>query len=268
MADPAGPWLAIDSATEMAGLALSDGARLVAESHWRSHRRHTVELGPRLAAMLEDAALCPADLAGIAVAIGPGSYTGLRIGLSLAKGLALGADLPIVGLPTLDILADALMPAHAPPETGFWALLQAGRGRVVAARYPPLGRALGPAADPPLHSAADPPLDPPRDLPHDPLPVDPAPSDAPWLRPDWPDARKLEVMSLNALVEKAGPGAWLAGELDASSRSFLREAGLRLLPPAACLRRAGHLAELGRRHFAAGAPGDPARVEPIYPLPG
>jgi tRNA threonylcarbamoyladenosine biosynthesis protein TsaB len=237
VADPAGPWLAIDSATEMAGLALCDGSRLLAESHWLSHRRHTVELGPRLVAMLEGCTLAPSDLAGIAVAIGPGSYTGLRIGLSLAKGLAMGADLPVVGLPTLDILADALMPAHLPPAPGFWTLLQAGRGRVVAAFYP--------AAEPALPEGGGP----------------------AWLRAEWPDARKLEVMSLEALAEKAGPGAWLAGELDARSRDFLSEAGLRLLPPAACLRRAGHLADLGRRRLAAGAPADPARIEPIYPLP-
>jgi tRNA threonylcarbamoyladenosine biosynthesis protein TsaB len=125
--------LAIDTATQMAGLALYDPAqeKVLAEEIWHSVNRHTVELMPRLARMVEQADLGPKALTGVAVAIGPGSFTGLRIGLSLAKGLVAALDLPIVGIPTLDVVAEA----HAHQPRPIWAVVQAGRGRVCAARY-------------------------------------------------------------------------------------------------------------------------------------
>ena len=229
MADPDGPWLGIDCATDVAGLALAAEDRLLEEQHWSSRRRHTRELGPALEAMLSRQALGASDLGGIAVAIGPGSYTGLRIGLALAKGLAMGADLPIVGVPTLDILAAALSAPACPRALPLWALLQAGRGRVVAACYPVVELGLGrrPAA--------------------------------------WPDPRALSVMRVEDLAHAAEAPAWVAGELDAATRRQLDAPGLLLLPPAACLRRASWLATLGRRWAAAGGADDPASLAPIYP---
>ena len=65
------------------------------------------------------------------VSLGPGSFTGLRIGLSVAKGLALARQVPIVGIPTLDVVAQPHMTQPLP----IWAILQAGRGRICAAQY-------------------------------------------------------------------------------------------------------------------------------------
>ena len=81
--------LAIDTATRVPSLALYDGERVVAEETWRSANGHTVELVPGLVRVLERQRVSPAELKGIAVALGPGSFTGLRIGLGIAKGLAL-----------------------------------------------------------------------------------------------------------------------------------------------------------------------------------
>jgi tRNA threonylcarbamoyladenosine biosynthesis protein TsaB len=135
--------LAIDTATRQLSLALHDGQRIVAEQSWRTAQHHTVELAPQIALMLRRAGLNPDALEGIAVALGPGSYTGLRIGLGLAKGLAFAHKLPLLGVPTFEILM------HAQPAGTERALavLPAGRGRViVAAHYWDGGRweAVGP----------------------------------------------------------------------------------------------------------------------------
>jgi tRNA threonylcarbamoyladenosine biosynthesis protein TsaB len=125
--------LAIDTATRMIGLALHDGGQLYAESTWRTANHHTVELTPALDRMLTRVGASTADLTALAVTLGPGSYTGLRIGMSLAKGLALAATppLPIVGVPTLDVVA-AAQPHQA---ERLCAVVQAGRGRINAGFY-------------------------------------------------------------------------------------------------------------------------------------
>ena len=226
-----GPWLAIDTATDTAGVAICDASRQLASAHWTRRRRHTVELGPTVERLLKLQNLEPAALAGIAVAIGPGSYTGLRIGLSFAKGLAIGIDpaLPLLGVPTLDILAAALSPPHAPRDLPLWVVLQAGRGRVVAACYPAIA------------------------LPE----AGPRPS-------AWPEPRALEVCTVAELRERIEGPAWVAGELDASARALLEGPGIEVLPPAACLRQAGWLAELGRRGIVDGASAGPDALAPIY----
>jgi tRNA threonylcarbamoyladenosine biosynthesis protein TsaB len=125
--------LAIDTATRLAGLALCDPAQglVLAEETWRSANNHTVELMPRLVRLLEQQGLAPSDLTGLVVSLGPGSFTGLRIGLGVAKGLALAQNLPLVGVPTLDVVAQP----HKVQRLPIWAVLQAGRGRICAAHY-------------------------------------------------------------------------------------------------------------------------------------
>ncbi len=123
--------VAIDTATGYASLALHDGARVRVEHTWESPRRHTVELLPRLAAALEQLGLGARHLSGVAVTRGPGSFTGLRVGLSVAKGLALARGLPLVGVPTLDVVAAAQGRDRRP----MCAVLQAGRKRICVAVY-------------------------------------------------------------------------------------------------------------------------------------
>ena len=123
--------LAIDTATRFAGLALYDGAVIRSEAIWQSHENHSVELMPALVRMLDQQGVSVQDLSAVAVALGPGSFTGLRIGLSVAKGLAQAQNMPIFGVPTLPILAFQ----HAEQRRPVWSVVRAGRGRLCAARY-------------------------------------------------------------------------------------------------------------------------------------
>ena len=123
--------LAIDTATRWTGLALHDGRSILAELGWQAVNRQTVELAPAVLDLLRRTGLQPSDLAAAAVAIGPGSYTGLRIGLGFAKGLALANQTKLIGVPTMDILAAA----QPWSEEQLVAIAEAGRSRVCAAIY-------------------------------------------------------------------------------------------------------------------------------------
>lgn len=123
--------VAIDTATKIASLALYERDRVRSEETWFSGGSHTVQLVPSLVGLLERQGLSPSELTGVAVALGPGSFTGLRIGLAVAKGLALALDIPLIGIPTLDILAHPQADRNLPT----WAVVQAGRGRICAALY-------------------------------------------------------------------------------------------------------------------------------------
>jgi tRNA threonylcarbamoyladenosine biosynthesis protein TsaB len=123
--------LAVDTSTTQLGLALYDGAMVAAELTWTSRARHTVELAPALSGLLNRTGLSIKDLTALGVAIGPGSFTSLRVGLAFVKGLALARRLPVIGVPTLDILA-ACIPVQDIPLA---AVLQAGRGRIALGWY-------------------------------------------------------------------------------------------------------------------------------------
>jgi len=122
--------LAIDTSTEQAGLALDDGHRAI-ERSWHAGRSQTTTVLPAIDALLREAGITVVDLAAIAVAIGPGTFTGLRVGVSIAKGLILAREIPLIGIPTLDVTA-AGGDASAQHVV---AVLPAGRGRVVWQRY-------------------------------------------------------------------------------------------------------------------------------------
>lgn len=123
--------LAIDTSTRTVGLALYDGVQVLSESAWTGPDYHTVELAPAITEMMKRCAVKMDQLQALGVALGPGSFTGLRIGLALAKGLALARNLPLTGVPTLDILA-AAQPVQDIPMA---AVLRAGRGRLAVGWY-------------------------------------------------------------------------------------------------------------------------------------
>jgi len=97
--------LGIETATMTGGLALIDEGKLIAEYTLNMKTTHSSRLMPALDWILKDVSLDKNQIDGIAVSIGPGSFTGLRIGLATAKGLALGLNIPLIGVPTLDALA-------------------------------------------------------------------------------------------------------------------------------------------------------------------
>lgn len=123
--------LAIDTATNWTGLAIHDGTAVLAELGWQSRRTQTVELAPAVELIWQQTHITAADLEAIAVTIGPGSYTGLRVGMAMAKGLALGHKLPLVGVPTLDIVAAGIGRLDEP----LVVVAAAGRNRLWAGHY-------------------------------------------------------------------------------------------------------------------------------------
>jgi tRNA threonylcarbamoyladenosine biosynthesis protein TsaB len=123
--------LAVDTSTSWIGLALYDGVRVLGEMTWQSKSHHTVELSPGVNQLFARCGVRASDLNALGVAIGPGSFTSLRIGLALVKGMALALRIPVVGVPSLDILA-AAQPVR---ELQLAAVLQAGRGRLAVVWY-------------------------------------------------------------------------------------------------------------------------------------
>ena len=220
--------LALDTSTYQIGIALYDGAQVLAEMTWRSRVYHTVELAPAVELLCSRIGCLMSDLEAIGVAIGPGSFTALRIGLAFAKGLALSLHAPLVGVPSLDILA-----AAQPLENGkLAAVLSAGRRRL----------AVG------------------------------------WYRVQderWRALGKLENISRDEFLKRLTPPVLVAGELDGDLRAALneRQDGVKVVSPAASLRRPAVLSELAWARWRAGSVDDLMGLAPIYlhqgePIPG
>lgn len=125
--------LAIDTATRLLSVALHNGQELIAEQTARIGNHHTTSLAPTIQSLMKSCAVGMDDLTGVAVSVGPGSYTGVRIGVAIAKGIAAAQNLPLIGVSTLDILA-AGQP-HIKSGSALIAVVQAGRGRVIVKSY-------------------------------------------------------------------------------------------------------------------------------------
>jgi len=115
----------------MASVAVSQEGRLLAEITWLCRRNHTVELLPAIEKLLGQAHTKAADLTAIFVCLGPGMYTGLRVGISTAQGLAYALGIPTLGAGRLEL--DAY--AHAAFPGPIIALHRAGRGELAWAAY-------------------------------------------------------------------------------------------------------------------------------------
>jgi tRNA threonylcarbamoyladenosine biosynthesis protein TsaB len=123
--------LAVETSTLAGGVALVDGERLVAEYLLDVSVTHSERLLAAIDHVLADAGWPPRELQGLAVAVGPGSFTGLRVGISTVKGLALALGLPVAAVPTLDAMAAALPWASLP----VCPVLHARRNEVYAAVF-------------------------------------------------------------------------------------------------------------------------------------
>ena len=123
--------LAIETSSRLGSVALWRDGRSVAERVIAQSQGHGAMLFVEARALFEQAALRPADLDLVAVSQGPGSYTGLRIGLTAARTAAYVLGTPVLGVPSLDVLAE-----NAPPDAAHVAtLLDAKRGQVYACLY-------------------------------------------------------------------------------------------------------------------------------------
>jgi tRNA threonylcarbamoyladenosine biosynthesis protein TsaB len=124
--------LAVDTSTERAGIALYDGD-VRAEAVWHAGRDHGRHLMPAIQETMNRLGCRPGDLTAVAAARGPGSYTGLRVGLSVVQGLSVALGVPAYGIGSLAVLAAGVPPLGLPVR----AVLAAGRGRFATALFQP-----------------------------------------------------------------------------------------------------------------------------------
>jgi len=123
--------LSIDTASELASVALSREGDIIAETAWRCRRNHTVELLPAIDRLIARGGVQMDDLSAVFVCTGPGMYTGLRVGVSVAQGLARALGLPALGVGRLEL--DAY--PHAAFDRPIVAVHRAGRGELAWASY-------------------------------------------------------------------------------------------------------------------------------------
>ena len=128
---PAPLLLALDTSTSVASVALFDGSRVISETTWVAGREHSTRLLVEVQYALDRVGRAIADVTGVVVACGPGSFTGVRVALSVAKGIAAGRGVPLWGVSSLDVVAAAAGPTSVPVQ----AVVEAGRGRVATALY-------------------------------------------------------------------------------------------------------------------------------------
>ncbi len=212
--------LAIDTSTETASLALVSDRKILAELSWRCRQNHSTTLLPYLTNLLSQTESGIRSLDGITVARGPGSFNGLRVGISTAKGLAFSLGIPLVGISTLEASAYQ----HAETGLPICPIFNAGRGEIATAAYQMQGV-------------------------------------------KWQQVISEHINTIEALCTQIDTKTLFCGELTASIseqlRKHLKQKAV-IAPPAARLRRAGFLAELGQRRMEAGDFDDPATLYPIY----
>jgi tRNA threonylcarbamoyladenosine biosynthesis protein TsaB len=137
--------LALDTTTVFGGIALIHEGRVEGEIRLRAPTGHSTRILPSMAHLLASLGLEPDAVEGYAVMVGPGSFTGLRVGISTVQGLALSARRPCLGGVALDVLAAKI----AGVADHLVTLMDAGRGEVFWARYDGGGRCLdGPSVGP------------------------------------------------------------------------------------------------------------------------
>jgi tRNA threonylcarbamoyladenosine biosynthesis protein TsaB len=128
-----------DTATPAVSVALHDGERVVSEAVAGDGRRHGELLAPMIAKVLADAGASRTDLTAVAVGVGPGPYTGLRVGVVTARVLGAVLGIPVHGVCSLDVIAAAVTSAGLPGQEDFLVATDARRKEVYWARYDAAG---------------------------------------------------------------------------------------------------------------------------------
>jgi tRNA threonylcarbamoyladenosine biosynthesis protein TsaB len=190
--------LAFDTATPAVTVAIHDGERVVASSTKVDARRHGELLAPGITAVLDEAWIPRQDITAVAVGVGPGPFTGLRVGLVTARTLALTLEIPVYGVCTLDVLAAEAVDTRA-VTSPFLVATDARRKEVYWASYDEQGRRLdGPQVSKPADVATDGPVVGagarlyPESFPH-------------AVGPEHPDARWLAAVVTDERVELLDP---------------------------------------------------------------
>lgn len=234
--------LGIETATTTCGAAVVTEDGVAAEAHLHVPRVHARRLTPLVEDVLAHAECLPDDgdagdrlaaLDGIAVSMGPGSYTGLRIGVSTAKGWALAHDIPVSGIPSLEAHCARLLPFAAPGDV-LCGLIDARRDEVYAAAYR-VSAANDGSSERDLISHAD--------------------------------TTALSVEDLPDWLESIPGRLWVVGDGGDKSRTVLRtafDASLSVLAPADLPPSAAAVAQRGRSRLLNGDADTLARLEPLY----
>jgi len=136
-------WLSLDTSTASMGIAVTRNNRLLGERQETAERNHSINLLPLIESLLREVGVLPAGLGGIAVGVGPGSYTGVRIGVTVAKTMAWALRLPVIGVSSLEALAYGGIAAFRGKETSApeaavdWVVpvLDARRGQAYTALF-------------------------------------------------------------------------------------------------------------------------------------
>jgi tRNA threonylcarbamoyladenosine biosynthesis protein TsaB len=144
--------LAFDTATPQVTVALHDGDRVVAEYSAGEAMRHGEMLAPGIADVLAGAGAISQDVTAVAVGVGPGPFTGLRVGLVTARTLALALEIPVYGVCTLDVLAAEAIDQGL---SDFLVATDARRKEVYVASYVDGQRVSGPGVVKPADAATD-----------------------------------------------------------------------------------------------------------------
>jgi tRNA threonylcarbamoyl adenosine modification protein YeaZ len=149
--------LAFDTATPLVTVALHDGTRVVTELRSEQPLKHGEQLAPLIAQSLADAGVDRLDLTAVAVGVGPGPFTGLRVGLVTARTLGYVLEIPVYGVCTLDAIAAEA--ARGGVDRPFLVATDARRKEVYLAAYDETGtRISGPVVDKPASLATDAPV--------------------------------------------------------------------------------------------------------------
>ena len=212
--------VAIDSSTDTASLALVQDGTVLAELTWRCGQNHSTQLLPHLSHLLSQSKLSLQSADCIIVARGPGSYNGLRVGISTAKGLAFSLGISIIGVSTLEV------EAYQQAERGLpiCPIFNAGRGEITTARYQKKGN-------------------------------------------QWCQLTAEHITTVDILCSQITGKTVFCSEFVPSIAEQLRKQLKQkaiILSPAAGLRRASFLAELGLKRFKAGDYDNPATLQPLY----
>lgn len=238
--------LALDTATDTCSVALCEGGVMRALKVVRRKRAHSEMLMVLVRDVLEETGVALGEVEAVAVSLGPGSYTGLRIGLSAAKGLCAATDAALIGVPTLEALAEA---ARASAQVGdvLVAAMPARRGEVYAAAFAatPPGDALARRGEATALRLSDAPI-PAHEAHRDVLPVA-----ASWLS---------ERAAHGLPGEPNTAAVWLVGDAAEALHPFLPHA--RPLGDAEAL--ADAVAACAARRHARGEADDLAALSPLY----
>ncbi len=139
--------LALETSGRVGSVAVARGDRVLAVQQFTADQRHAVELLPTVQRLCRDAGFAPGQLDEVYVSTGPGSFTGLRIGITVARTIAWSAGASVVAVPTLEVIAQNALDHDPPPDT-VGVVLDAKRGRIFAAAMTKQGDEYQPVDEP------------------------------------------------------------------------------------------------------------------------